>query len=152
MNMLARSVLSLYTLDENPDDVSTANLLRQSLSLIAKFPAIVAYSFHELGMRIIADWVPNHCSVQHPFFQEALANTESPLRQWFYFKKGTNDYRCFLHFPELAKFNLNNPQARRYMIRNAQYWLSLGFDGFRIDHGVVHLPLNCGCRFYCWFY
>jgi len=89
-----------------------------------------------LGMRIIADWVPNHCSVQHPFFQEALANTESPLRQWFYFKKGTNDYRCFLHFPELAKFNLNNPQARRYMIRNAQYWLSLGFDGFRIDHAI----------------
>jgi len=45
MNMLARSVLVLYTLDEKAEDYSLHNLVDQSLNLISKFPAIVAYSF-----------------------------------------------------------------------------------------------------------
>lgn len=45
MNMIARSVLVLYTLDENPDDISRKNVLMQSLDLIAKFPVITAYSY-----------------------------------------------------------------------------------------------------------
>jgi citrate synthase len=46
MNMLARNVLALYALDESADDTSPYNVLRQELSLIAKFPTIIAYSFH----------------------------------------------------------------------------------------------------------
>ena len=91
---------------------------------------------HRRGMKIIADWVPNHCSTQHPFFQAALKDKDCPYREWFYFNKSTNSYRCFLHYPELAKFNLNNPIARHYMLNNARYWLSLGLDGFRIDHAI----------------
>ncbi len=49
MNMLARSVLSLYTDDEQAEDYSPENLVRQSINLIAKFPIIVAYSY--FGMR-----------------------------------------------------------------------------------------------------
>lgn len=45
MNSLQKMALSLYVLDENPDDVSIPNVVRQSLNLIAKFPAIIAYSF-----------------------------------------------------------------------------------------------------------
>lgn len=49
MNMLARSVLVLYTLDDDPEDQSHMNIVRQSLDLIAKFPVITAYSY--FGMR-----------------------------------------------------------------------------------------------------
>jgi citrate synthase len=49
MNMLARSVLVLYTLDDDPEDQSHINIVRQSLDLIAKFPVITAYSY--FGMR-----------------------------------------------------------------------------------------------------
>ncbi len=45
MNMLARSVLVLYTMDENAEDFEHINLLKQSLNLIAKFPVITAYSY-----------------------------------------------------------------------------------------------------------
>lgn len=45
MNMLARSVLTLYTYDKNPDDISDANVLDQCLRLIAIFPLIVVYSY-----------------------------------------------------------------------------------------------------------
>lgn len=45
MNMLARSVLVLYTMDDYAEDQSHKNVLRQSLDLISKFPVITAYSY-----------------------------------------------------------------------------------------------------------
>ena len=45
MNKLARSVLGLYTYDDNPDDTSVENILRQSINIIAKFPTIAAYAY-----------------------------------------------------------------------------------------------------------
>ena len=45
MNMMARSILALYTLDEQADTTSVENILRQSCSLIAKFPTIAVYSY-----------------------------------------------------------------------------------------------------------
>ncbi|HEV2633518.1 MAG TPA: glycoside hydrolase family 13 protein [Actinocrinis sp.] len=44
---------------------------------------------HALGIRVILDIVPNHCSDQHPKFQEALATApRSPARNWFWFRPG----------------------------------------------------------------
>ena len=45
MNKLARSVLALYSYDDNPDEISIPNLLRQSFSLIARFPVLIANSY-----------------------------------------------------------------------------------------------------------
>lgn len=45
MNKLARSVLALYCYDENPDDFSIHNVLRQSIDLIGYFPALLAYAY-----------------------------------------------------------------------------------------------------------
>ena len=48
MNILARSVLEMYTFDNNADDISRDNLVRQSVDLIAKFPTIIAYAYNIL--------------------------------------------------------------------------------------------------------
>lgn len=45
MNALQKSVLTLYSYDENPDDISVPNVLRQSLQLIGKIPLIAVYAF-----------------------------------------------------------------------------------------------------------
>lgn len=45
MNKLMRSVLVLYSFDDNPDAVDVENLVRQSIQLIAQFPTIVAYGY-----------------------------------------------------------------------------------------------------------
>ncbi|MBR1651223.1 MAG: citrate/2-methylcitrate synthase [Lachnospiraceae bacterium] len=45
MNALQRCVLTLYTYDNNPDDISAKNVLRQSLQLINKLPLIAVYSY-----------------------------------------------------------------------------------------------------------
>lgn len=45
MNTLSRSVLTLYSYDEKPDDISIANVLRQCLQLIAQFPLLSVYGY-----------------------------------------------------------------------------------------------------------
>jgi citrate synthase len=45
MNKLQRSILVLYSHDENPDDITIKNVLRQSIELIAKFPTIISYGY-----------------------------------------------------------------------------------------------------------
>ncbi|HAP02925.1 MAG TPA: citrate synthase [Lachnospiraceae bacterium] len=45
MNSLARSVLALYSYDDNPDDISESNVLRQCIQLIAMFPLLSVYGY-----------------------------------------------------------------------------------------------------------
>lgn len=45
MNKMSRSVLSLYSYDDNPDDCSIGNVLRQSIQLLARLPLIAAYGY-----------------------------------------------------------------------------------------------------------
>lgn len=45
MNVLSRSVLALYAYDENPDDISIPNVLRQCLFLISVFPLLAVYGY-----------------------------------------------------------------------------------------------------------
>jgi citrate synthase len=48
MNILARSVLGMYNFDENPDDLSRDNQMRQSVKLISRFPTVIAYAYNVL--------------------------------------------------------------------------------------------------------
>ena len=45
MNTLARSVLTMYAYDENPEDTSVPNVLRQCLQLISIFPLLSVYGY-----------------------------------------------------------------------------------------------------------
>ncbi len=91
---------------------------------------------HKEGIRVIADFVPNHCSENHPFFVDAKTNNKSKYRNWFYFKNWPDDYLSFLHFKNLPKFNLENKEARKYVLDAALHWLKIGIDGFRLDHAI----------------
>ncbi len=45
MNKLARCVLISYSFDENPDDISVENVLRQSVQIIAQMPVMMCYAY-----------------------------------------------------------------------------------------------------------
>ncbi len=45
MNKITRSVLALYSYDENPDDLSIENVIRQSIQIIAQIPVIMSYAY-----------------------------------------------------------------------------------------------------------
>lgn len=91
---------------------------------------------HKNGLKVIADFVPNHCSFNHPFFVDAKNNPSSKYRNWFYFKKWPEDYLCFLDWKILPKINLSNKEAREHIIKAALYWLNFGLCGFRVDHAI----------------
>ena len=46
MNTLQKSVLTMYSYDPKPEDISVGNVLRQSLQLIAQFPLYSVYGYH----------------------------------------------------------------------------------------------------------
>lgn len=91
---------------------------------------------HQKNIRVLIDFVPNHCSHQHPYFIQALKDSKSSYRPWFYFTPFTNRYLSFLDYNELPKINLDFPAARDHLTGAARHWLSLGIDGFRLDHAV----------------
>ncbi|MEY9876703.1 alpha-glucosidase [Streptacidiphilus sp. MAP12-33] len=114
---------------------------------------------HTLGLRIIVDLVPNHCSEQHPWFQAALtAGPGAPERELFHFRSGrgedgelppndwpshfggpawsrTADGAWYLHMfaPEQPDWNWDHPEVRAEFLSVLRFWLDLGVDGFRID-------------------
>ena len=73
MNILARSVLELYTFDPKPDDNSRDNLMRQSIELISKFPTIIAYAYNMLRHATFG----RSLHIRHP--QENLSIAENFL-------------------------------------------------------------------------
>ncbi|MGW5342843.1 alpha-amylase family glycosyl hydrolase [Streptomyces sp. HUAS TT3] len=123
---------------------------------------------HELGLRIIVDLVPNHCSDQHEWFKQALREGPgTPLRERFHFRPGRgengeeppNDWESifggpawtrvadgewYLHLfaPEQPDFNWDHPAVQDEFRSVLRFWLDLGVDGFRIDvaHGLVKAP------------
>ena len=85
MNVLARSVLTLYSYDEHADDTSIPNVLRQSLQLIALFPMLAVYgyqAFHHYlsgGSLIIHKPVPEYSTAQNLLHILRLDNKFSEL-------------------------------------------------------------------------
>ncbi|MEI7540014.1 MAG: alpha-amylase family glycosyl hydrolase [Actinomycetes bacterium] len=118
---------------------------------------------HELGLRVLADIVPNHFSDQHIWFQAALkAGRGSAERARFHFydpnPDGTppnnwislfggpswtqvEDGQYYLHLFDSSQPDLNweNPDVNEDFEKTLRFWIDLGVDGFRIDvaHGLV---------------
>ncbi len=109
------------------------------------------------GIRVIADLVVNHTSKEHPWFQAARADRNSPYRDWYVWTdeipQGGPDglvfpdeersnwewdekagqyflHRFYKHQPDL---NIANPAVREEIRRIAGFWLELGLSGFRVD-------------------
>ncbi len=82
MNILARTVLEMYTHDPAPDDTSRDNIMRQSIDLVAKFPAIIAYAYNIL--RHSAKGQSLH--IRHPNEDFSIAEN------FLYMMKGSKGY------------------------------------------------------------
>ena len=92
---------------------------------------------HAKGLRIICDFVPNHCWYQAPLFEASLLKNGGKHRDWFFFKSDNSDeFVSFLGFGDLPKFNLTNPEVASFMIDKAERLVRMGVDAFRIDHAL----------------
>lgn len=92
---------------------------------------------HERNIKVILDFVPNHMSWENPIFVEAKRNRNSKYFKWFVFEKWPNEYLCYLNVKELPKINVDNEDAREYLISAAKYWIEIAeIDGYRLDHSI----------------
>ncbi len=82
MNKLARSVLALYSYDDNPEDPSLENNMRQAVSLIARMPTIMTYAYQvkrrhfDKQSMFFHPLDPNHSTA------ESILNAIRPDRQF----------------------------------------------------------------------
>jgi len=92
---------------------------------------------HARGMKVICDFVPNHCWYKAPFFEESLLKNGGKHRDWFFFPQNDSDeFVSFLDFGDMPKFNLTNPEVVDFMVEKAELLASRGVDAFRIDHAL----------------
>ena len=134
---------------------------------LSDFDDLVAKA-HELGIRVMIDLVPNHCSDQHKWFQAALNSPAgSKERSYFHFKDGrgengelppnnwqsmfggpawtrVSDGQWYVHLFDSSQPDLNweNPEVRREFEDILKFWLDRGVDGFRVDqpHAMAKVP------------
>jgi maltose alpha-D-glucosyltransferase/alpha-amylase len=109
------------------------------------------------GMKVIADIVLNHTSIEHPWFTEACTDSTSAYRNWYVWSnKRPKDADKGMVFPGVQKetwtfdscsglfyfhrfynfqpdLNYSNPAVQKEAYKILQYWLMEGLDGFRLD-------------------
>src|SRR4051794_15265797 len=102
------------------------------------------------GLRVLADLVVNHTSIEHPWFQAARADAESPYRRYYVWsddpdaEPGTTpdnwayDERAGQHYlhrfaPFQPDLDITNPRVRHEIAKTVGFWLKLGVSGFRMD-------------------
>ena len=120
----------------------------------------------ERGIRVIADLVVNHTSVDHPWFQAARADRRSPYRDYFVWADeppadGPKDVvfpgqetsnwefderagQWYLHrfYKSMPDLNIANPKVRDEIHKVVGFWLELGLSGFRVDAAPFLIELT----------
>ena len=97
MNKLQRVILVLFGVDPNPDDIATANVVRQCLDLIAKFPTIIAYSYQAMRHKLHGESLfvhpphPNLCCAENFLYMLR------PDRQYSQLESDLLDIALILH-------------------------------------------------------
>jgi alpha-glucosidase len=132
-------------------DVSDYRDVDPLFGSLEDFDALLADA-HALGLRVVIDLVPNHTSVEHPWFRrhpEYYVWSETP-NNWLSVFGGsawTRDaergaYYLHLFAPEQPDLDWHNPAVRAEFDEIYRFWLDRGVDGIRIDvaHGLFKDP------------
>ena len=89
---------------------------------------------HKRGIRVLMDFVPNHTSEHHRYFEDTLRRgKESPY--WdFYDRDPTGAHTNYFHWSYLPNLNFNNPKVVQWITEAFAYWVrEFDVDGFRVD-------------------
>jgi alpha-glucosidase len=137
-------------------DVSDYCNIEPMFGSLDGFRELIA-DIHARGLKLVMDFVPNHTSIQHPWFRESRSSRDNPKRNWYIWRdpapgggppnnwvsnfggpawaydeaSGQYYYHAFLK--EQPDLNWRNPDVREAMHNVLRFWLDLGVDGFRVD-------------------
>ena len=123
---------------------------------LAAFDRLLAAA-HARGLRLLVDFVPNHSSDRHPWFQASRASRDDPKRDWYIWRDAapgggppnnwisdfggsawewdahTGQYYLHAFLKEQPDLNWRDPALHAAMMDVLRFWLDRGVDGFRID-------------------
>ena len=123
---------------------------------LADFDALVRAA-HDLGLKVILDFVPNHTSEQHPWFIESRSSRSNARRDWYIWRDpapgggppnnwlahfggsawewdaASGQYFYHAYLKQQPDLNWRNPAVRAAMYEVLRFWMRRGVDGFRID-------------------
>jgi alpha-glucosidase len=121
-------------------DITDHTAIDPQYGTLEDFDALVERA-HELDLKVLLDYVPNHTSDRHPWFAERP--------DWYYWRDAPNNWRAvfggsawervgdryYLHtyLREQPDLNWRNPAVREAMFDVLRFWLDRGVDGFRVD-------------------
>lgn len=137
-------------------DVADYAAIDPRLGDMAEFADFIVEA-RERGMHVVVDLIPNHTSIEHPWFQAARSDPASKYRDYYVWREDdpgdTSDQAVFpgeqegiwtwddsakayyLHhfYKEQPDLNFANPAVRDEFRRIVGLWLELGVNGFRVD-------------------
>lgn len=164
VNLLWICPLFKSPMDDNGYDVSDYYQINPEFGTMADFDLLIAEA-HKRGIRLLIDFVLNHTSDEHPWFQTAIKDPNSKERGYYFFKEGkekdgkmmpptnwkgffstsaweklpeSNLYYLHIFSKKMPDVNWANPELRERYYEIARFYLDKGVDGFRLD-AVAHL-------------
>lgn len=112
---------------------------------------------HALGLKVMIDQVLSHTSCDHDWFRESRESRDNPKADWYVWAEPKEDgsppnnwlsifggvawtweprrRQYYLHnfLSAQPDLNFHNPDVRRAVLDNVEFWLKKGVDGFRLD-------------------
>jgi alpha-glucosidase len=137
-------------------DVSDYENIDPMYGTLADFDQLIAQG-KKRGIKVILDFVPNHTSDQHKWFQESKSSRTSPKRDWYIWRDGkgpneppnnwtstfggsawkldptTGQYYYHYFYAEQPDLNWRNPEVKKAMLDQMRFWYKRGVAGFRLD-------------------
>ncbi|SHH26092.1 alpha-amylase family protein [Geodermatophilus nigrescens] len=112
---------------------------------------------NDRGIRVIADLVVNHTSIEHPWFQQGRRSKDDPFHDFYVwrddeppdtsdqvlfpdqedsvwtFNEPTGEWYLHRFYKEQPDLDVTNPRVRDEVAKIMGFWLQLGLSGFRVD-------------------
>ncbi|HEX8418806.1 MAG TPA: alpha-amylase family glycosyl hydrolase [Sphingomonas sp.] len=137
-------------------DVADYTGIDPRFGTLADFDDLLAAA-HARGLKLLLDFVPNHSSSEHPWFQASRSARTDPKRDWYIWRDpapgggppnnwqsffggsaweyddASGQYYLHLFLKEQPDLNWRNPAVQAAMLDAMRFWFDRGVDGFRID-------------------
>ena len=137
-------------------DVTDHKAIDKTFGTLEDFDQLVS-ELHKRDMKLIMDLMPNHTSIEHPWFKASSSSVDDPKHKWYMWKEASEDgsepnnwlsafngpmwewndtvkkYYCHSFKLEQPDLDWRNPEVHEATLDIMRFWFDRGVDGFRID-------------------
>ena len=158
VNALGLSPIYQSPMADGGYDISNYTTIDKTFGTMEGFEEFLKEA-HEKGFKIIMEFVPNHSSNKHPWFEESKKSKDNKFRDYYIWRDGagvgkdqtpnnwisvfggsawtydntTDQYYLHQFHKEQPDLNLRNDEVKAELKKVLKFWLDKGVDGFRVN-------------------